>query len=265
MNQYIHLLTNSGIGLPTDLWVPATPRVVPEQSRQVAAGVAHTTREDIEVSIEAYYKWMNNIIEYREGANFLLNQGWESQVVSGQGRSYGAEFFVQKKTGKTTGWLSYTYSRTTRQFEELNFGKPFPFKYDRRHDVSFTIAHQLNEHWQLAATWVYGTGNAISLPVAAYKSYSGQYGTGNYGIPVYYYPERNNYRMRAYHRLDLGANYSRKSRWGRWGLNFGVYNAYNRKNPFFIYEGIDDATGDPAFKQVSLFPIIPSLAFNFEF
>ena len=265
MNQYIHLLTNSGIGLPTDLWVPATPRVIPEQSWQVATGLAKSMKHGIELSVEAYYKSMNNIIEYREGANFLLNSGWESQVVSGRGWSYGGEFFLQKKSGKTTGWIAYTLSWTYRQFEDLNFGKRFPFKYDRRHDISITIAHRLNESWQLAATWVYGTGNAISLPLAVYKGSSGIDGGGSYGLPVYYYPERNNYRMRPYHRLDLGANYSKKTSWGQWGLNIGAYNVYNRKNPFFIYEGLDELSGKRAFKQVSLFPIIPSIALNFEF
>jgi len=265
MNQYIHLLTNSGIGLPTDLWVPATSRVIPEQSWQLATGLAKSMKHGIELSVEAYYKSMKNIIEYREGANFLLNEGWESQVVRGRGWSYGAELFLQKKSGKTTGWIAYTLSWTYRQFEDLNFGKRFPFKYDRRHDVSVTIAHRLNERWELAATWVYGTGNAISLPVAVYKGDAGLFAGSSYGLPVYYYPERNNYRMRAYHRLDIGANYSKKTSWGQWGLNLGAYNAYNRRNPFFIYQGLDEFSGERAFKQVSLFPVIPSLALNFEF
>jgi len=266
MAQYIHLLTNSGVGLPTDLWVPATERVPPENSWQVAAGLARSFPHGIEASAEGYYKVMNGIIEYKEGASFVSLEGtWEDRVATGRGWAYGAEFFLQKKTGATTGWVGYTLSWSNRQFDLLNFGKPFPYKYDRRHDVAIVVIHKFGERWDVSATWVYGTGNAISLPLQRYPAV---YGTGSVGTwynpELYYYRERNAFRLNAYHRLDLGASYHIPSRWGEHSLNISVYNAYNRKNPYFIYYGEDDF-GKPAFKQVSLFPVLPSLSYSFNF
>lgn len=268
MSQYIHLLTNSGVGLPTDLWVPATDRVPPQRSWQVAGGLAQTLADQFEVSLEGYYKVMNNVIEYRDGASYLGNANdWESQVASGRGWSYGAELFVQKKTGKTTGWLGYTLSWTNREFIALNFGEPFPYKYDRRHDLSIAVVHDLSDRWELSGTWVYGTGNAISLPLAQYR---GTYlGDGNspfssfYGT-LSYYESRNGFRMRAYHRMDVGVTNKKTTKWGERRWNLSVYNAYSRLNPFFIYYGSDDF-GNPAFRQVSLFPILPSISYSFSF
>lgn len=266
MKQYIHLLTNSGIGLPTDLWVPATGKVPPQSSWQVAAGVAKTFEDGFEVSVEGYYKDMQNIIEYKEGASYLSNSNnWEDQVESGHGWSYGGELFVQKKQGKTTGWLGYTLSWTKRQFEEINFGKVFPFRYDRRHDVSLAIVHRISDRVDISGTWVYGTGNAVSLPLARYSGVNSQFGMFFPGNELYYYDERNGFRMASYHRLDIGITLKKETKWGQSNWNFSLYNAYNRKNPFFIYYGTDDMTGDPAFKQVSLFPVLPSISYQFKF
>lgn len=267
MSQYIHLLTNSGVGLPTDLWVPATDRVPPQRSWQVAAGLARTLGNQFEVTLEGYYKVMQNVIEYRDGASYLGNaNNWEGQVASGRGWSYGAELLVQKKTGATTGWVGYTLSWTNRQFAELNFGETFPYKFDRRHDLSIAIVHEINDRWQVSGTFVYGTGNAISLPIAQYGGITGSATGEVYSAYAqrFHYASRNGFRMRAYHRMDLGITHTKTTKWGESRWNLSVYNLYSRLNPYFIYYGTDDF-GDPAFKQVSLFPILPSISYAFSF
>ena len=262
MAQFIHLLTNSGIGLPTDLWVPATERIRPQRAHQVALGLAKSWKAEYEISLEGYYKEMYNLIEYKEGASFInVSSDWQDKVAVGDGLSYGAELLIQKKKGRTTGWLGYTLSWTNRQFEELNFGRRFPYKYDRRHDLGMAVVHQWKENIDLSASWVYGTGNAISLPVAVYRAEEGSRG---FGQNVNYYGDRNSYRMRAFHRLDLSITFHKKKRWGERDWVLGVYNAYSRRNPFYIYlrENFDE---DPQFSQVSLFPIIPSFSYRFKF
>ena len=264
MAQYIHLLTNSGIGLPTDLWVPATEKIRPQNSHQVAAGLARTFMDKYEVSLEGYYKQMNNIIEYKDGASFLsTDRDWQNKVEPGTGWSYGSELFIQKKTGNTTGWIGYTLSWTNRQFEEINFGEIFPYKYDRRHDISVVVIHKINDNIEISGTWVYGTGNAVTLPLQRYPSTSEGIDFEDFFYELEYYKERNGYRMRDYHRLDLGVTFKKERRWGESAWNFSVYNAYNRKNPFFIYYTSDGKK--PVFKQVSLFPIIPSVSYSFKF
>ncbi|MEO0330884.1 MAG: TonB-dependent receptor plug domain-containing protein, partial [Bacteroidota bacterium] len=263
MAQFIHLLTNSGIGLPTDLWVPATDQVRPQTAQQWALGGAYNWQSGYEISLEGYYKDMRNLIEYREGANFIdVNEDWQNKVAVGDGRSYGAELLIQKKQGRTTGWLGYTLSWTDRQFDELNFGERFPYKYDRRHDLGVAVVHQWRERVDLSATWVFGSGNAITLPTAIYS------GRGNsfFGGSIYHYGERNGYRMRAFHRLDASITFRKKTRWGERAWVLGVYNAYSRRNPFYLYL---DESAEPnregQFRQVSLFPIIPSISYRFNF
>jgi outer membrane receptor for ferrienterochelin and colicin len=253
MNQYISLLTNSSIGLPTDLWVPSTDKIPPQLSRQVAAGLAYQYDAGIEVSVEGYYKTMDNVIEYKEGSSFFNSAtGWEDKVEVGKGKSYGAELFLQKKKGKFTGMLGYTLSWTNRTFANLNGGQTFPYKYDRRNDFKVAGVYALSKTIELSAEWVYGTGNATTLPIGYSLGLNGQENT--------IYGPRNGYRMPAYHRGDLGIKFTKeKKRWTRsWVL--GVYNVYNRQNPFFIY---DDGLGN--FKQVSLFPVIPSISYQFKF
>jgi hypothetical protein len=267
MEQYLHLLANSGIGLPTDLWVPATDRVRPQLSRQVAAGIGGSALDGaLELSVEGYYKTMDNLIEYVQGAHFLnLDRDWQDLVTSGSGRSYGAELFVQRRAGRLTGWLGYTLSWTHRQFEHLNDGREFPYKYDRRHDVSTTISYDLGRRLDVSATWVYGTGNAVTLPIGrlATDHHESGFHPGGWVQEGYLYGDRNAHRMRAYHRLDLGMNWRVASRRSEHVLSMGVFNAYNRKNPFFIY--FDETFDGVVAKQVSLFPAIPSLSYNFKF
>lgn len=277
MRQYIHLLSNSTIGLPTDLWLPATQRVPPEGSRQVGIGLAGAlNKAQYEVSLEAYYKTMSDLIEYRQGAAFLAGfgdeQDWQDKVETGRGRSYGVELFLQKKRGRTTGWIGYTLSWSRRRFAELNEGHSFPYRYDRRHDVALVLAHQLTRITNFSLNWVYGTGNAVTLPVARYYN---EYARGSIGghelwtpsvLPreARIYEARNGYRMPAYHRFDFGFNFD----WTRHGFRVGAYNAYNRKNPYFIYfdnyydSGTD--TREYQAKQVTLFPVLPWISYRFK-
>ncbi len=270
MAQFIHLLTNSGIGLPTDLWVPSTDRVKPQTSFQYALGIAKTFNKSYELSIEGYYKEMDNLIEYKDGASFTsVNKDWQDKIETGSGTSYGAEVFLQKKLGKITGWVGYTLSWSNRQFDNINFGKEFPYRYDRRHDVSITSIYKINDRVELAAVWVYGTGNAVSLPTKSYlingADQSG-YDYGNYwGTEIQYYEGRNGYRMAAYHRLDFSIAWTKVKKNGVRKFTLGFYNMYNHKNPFFIQQTYDYQTGQKKFVQYSLMPIIPSISYRFDF
>lgn len=269
MAQFIHLLTNAGIGLPTDLWVPSTAKVRPQTSQQFAAGVAHTLDNGIEISVEGYYKTMKNLIEYKDGASFISSgEDWQDKIEIGNGVSYGLELFIQRNIGPVTGWIGYTLSWTNRQFENLNLGNPFPYRYDRRHDFSIVLASNVWENFTLSGSWVYGTGNAVTLPNA-------DYATPPFHInsPMDYYKwstasyieSRNGFRMPAYHRLDISATFTKKTKWGESSWVVGAYNAYSRNNPFFVQRGIDPDTGKPAFFSYTLFPIIPSVAYRFTF
>ena len=266
MMQFIHLLSNAGVGLPTDLWVPSTDLIRPQEAWQTAAGAARTLKfkdQNYEFSLEGYYKYMKNIIEYKGGADFIdQTTDWQQKVEVGNGWSYGAELFLQKKTGKTTGWVGYTLSWTERQFENLNSGKKFPYKYDRRHDFSFVISHQIKENVDIAATWIYGTGNAITLPLTRFQ---GLPNANSWVEELYYYGERNSFRMRSYHRLDLGINFKKLTRWGERIINLSLYNAYSRRNPFFYEMRTDWSTGNRNLVQYSLFPIIPAVSYSFKF
>lgn len=268
MTQFIHLLTNAGLGLPTDLWVPATPMFGPEQSKLASAGFAYNFKSAYEISLEGYYKKMDGLIEYKDGASYLnIERDWQTKVETGQGESSGVELLLQKKTGKFSGWAGYTLSWTNRQFDNLNEGKKFPYKYDRRHDVELALAYKLTEDREFSVTWVYGTGTAISLPITAYASGS----PDTPGYPYHYFPGsvdyyegRNGYRMRPYHRLDVSYSKTKKTKWGERTWSVGVYNAYNRRNPFFMDVGYDKQ-GQKKFIQYSLFPFIPSIAYRFKF
>ncbi len=286
MNQYIHMISNTGISLPTDLWVPTTDRVKPQQSRQVALGlVKDISVPEFSFSIEGYYKTMGNVLGYKEGATFIQfdEEGpaegisWENNVTSGKAWSYGLEFLVQKKEGRFNGWIGYTLSWTQMQFDSLNYGNIFYARYDRRHDLSLVGTFKVNDHITLSGTWVYGTGNAITMPVSAYSAIEhpmiSLYRPDNPGyIPYAYdvkdYSEKNNYRMAPYHRLDLGIQFHKEKKWGERIWEISVYNVYNRKNPFFYYiQYTSNSMGQSStiLKQVSLFPIIPSFSYSFKF
>jgi hypothetical protein len=294
MNQYVHLISNTGAGLPTDLWVPATPNLKPQRSEQFAAGLAYDfPKKPVSLTFELYHKDMDNIISYREGASFLnLEPGaadadkfrWEDAVTSGRGNSKGMEAMIQKKSGRWTGWMGYTLSWTRLQFDELNSGQPFWARYDRRHDFSIVSNYTAREMRpnkdgvKVSATWVYGTGNAITLPVGEFSAPINQPGGGprddswdwfTYSY-VNQYPGRNQFRMAPYHRLDFGLQFIKQKKGYVRTLELSVYNVYNRLNPYFYYIGSADGGffggGDRrVLRQVALFPRIPSISYNISF
>ncbi|MFZ5999811.1 MAG: TonB-dependent receptor [Bacteroidota bacterium] len=266
MTQFIHLLTNAGLGLPTDLWVPSTAKVKPQQSWQAAIGLAKTFKDTYEVSLEGYYKKMTNLIEYKDGASYFdIEKDWQDKVaLNGQGWSYGTELLLQKKIGNVTGWIGYTLSWTDRQFETLNFGNRFPYKYDNRHDINVAFTHTWNERMDFSAAWVFTSGNAVTLPTAVYSGTSQLPFNHWYTPEISYYEARNAYRMKNYHRLDLSFSWWKNKKWGQRKWTLGVYNAYNRLNPFFMDIGYD-RNHNKHFIQYSLFPIIPSFTYSFKF
>ena len=264
MTQNIHLLSNSSIGFPSDIWVPATDTVPSQKSKQWAGNIStEFGNGEYELSLEGYYKTMSNLITYKAGySNLSSTESWENSVETGGiGESYGLELFLQKKKGRTTGWIGYTLSWTNRKFDNINFGEWYPYKFDRRHDFSLVFSHKFNEKWDAGLTWVYGTGNAITFPQAIYL------GTPNNGNDVVdvveSYGTRNSTRLDAYHRLDLGFNKTVKKKRITKILSFGAYNAYSRKNPFFAYLTYQE--GNRVAKQVSLFPVIPSISYRIQF
>lgn len=266
MAQYVNLLTNEGLGLPTDLWVPSTARIRPQQSWQVAMGVAKTFG-DIEVSLEGYYKGMEGLLSYKEGASFLfsLDTDWEDQVTQGIGNAYGTELLVQKKYGRTTGWIGYTLSWSNRQFDDINSGNWYPFTYDRRHDVSFVVTHDFTDKWTGSAVWLYGTGRALTLSESSFSAYVPDgTGEGIYTFSAEVPSEKNAFRMSPYHRLDLSLTRTKIRENGTRHLIFSVYNAYNNLNPFFAQTDEDD-NGNPVIREYGIFPIIPSIAWRFSF
>jgi hypothetical protein len=262
MNQFIHLLTNSGVGMPTDLWVPATNNVPAEISTQTAIGWNYNTKHNIAFSAEAYYKKMKNVIEYAEGSSFVnALTTWENKVVTGTGTTYGLELMAQKQKGKTTGMIGYTLSWSNRQFADLNHGQIFPYKYDRRHDIKLAIVHEWKKNILVSMDWVYGTGMATTLPVAVYLDIN------NHEVEVY--NSRNSYRLPAYHRLDISATFIKQKKKFERDWVVSIYNVYSRLNAYFIYRtSVYDATTHMyknQFNEFALFPVIPSVSYQFKF
>lgn len=273
MTQYMHLLSNSNISLPSDLWVPVTARIVPMTSHQVAAGVFYTWRSLIDFSVEGYYKWMNNLLEYKPGASFLgSTAGWENMVSMGRGWAYGIEFLAQKSFGQITGWFGYTWSRTMRQFdtpgEELNGGRPFPAKYDRIHDISITLQYKPNKQFDAGITWVYSTGNTATIALQQIES-----DDGSFWDNLDFVESRNNFRLPAYHRMDISVNFHKQKKHGIRTWNISIYNLYNHQNPFIVYPkteymALSDGQSFRSFTglyQRSLFPIMPSISYIYKF
>lgn len=257
--QYIHLISNATAGTPLDTWIPSSNIVKPEIADQLALGYFRNfNNNQWETSVEAYYKVFQNQIEYKNGADLIINPLIESQLVFGEGRAYGLEVYAKKKTGKLTGWISYTLSRTERSFNDIDNGSWFPARHDRKHDFSIVGIYQINPKWSLSGSWIYYTGDAVTFP-------SGKYFIE--GEIVNMYTERNGYRMPDFHRLDLGVNFVNKKRknfTSTW--NFSVYNAYARQNAYAInfVQSEDDPNITQA-EQLSLFSIIPSVSWNFKF
>ena len=278
MNQYVHLLSNSGIGLPTDLWVSSTDRVRPQSSQQVALGFAKDLPGGFVVTLEGYAKRSKNVIAYKDGASFLLLDdpentetiSWEDNITAGISDAYGIEFFVEKKLGDFTGWMGYTLSRTTMQFDELNFGREFLARYDRTHDLSLVGIYTISSRVTLSGTWVYGTGNNFTLPLRTFRTAWDRFSsTGSFFSQFDDIPERNNFRAESYHRLDLSLRMTKQKKKGLRTWELSVYNAYNRRNPFYYYRDVefDNRTqqSQGVLKKQSLFPLLPSIRYTFEF
>lgn len=261
--QYLHLVSDNGSTLPTDVWVPSTYLIKPEEAWQYSAGYFRNFKDNmIETSVEVYYKDMKNQLQYKDGyvPNSLTDP--ELSYVNGRGTAYGAEFFINKTQGKFTGWIGYTLSWTNQQFAKLNHGAEFPAKYDRRHDISVVASYTFNKKWTTSAVFVYGSGNAITLPTAYYFLN---------GKIVEQFSSINAYRVPSYHRLDLSATYTPQHKtprkWqGSW--SFSIYNAYDRQNPYFLYVdnvGTVQSNIKLTVYEVYILPLIPSITYNFKF
>jgi hypothetical protein len=259
--QFIHLASNSTAGSPLDIWVPSSPNIDPQTADQFAIGYFRNFYEDaLETSIEAYYKNMDNQIDFRDHAELLLNPEIEGEFRTGYAWSYGLEFLIRKQTGKFTGWISYTLSKAERKIPEINQGKVYPASYDKPHNIAIVASYDFSERLNAAANWVYSTGNPVTFPV-------GRYEYGNMIVPIY--SDRNDYRLPDYHRLDLSVTYKfgvDKTRGLKSELNLSIYNVYNRKNTWMLFFSQDDE--DPNItiaEKVYLFPILPSVTYNFYF
>lgn len=260
MTQYVHLVSNSSVGLPTDQWLPSTKRIKPETSDQLSVGVQYNT-PDYEFTVEGFYKKMNNLVEFREGANYMSYQNWEEKLTVGKGKSYGFELMAKRSAGHTTGWVSYTLLWSNRKFAELNGGERFPFKYDRRHDISIVAMHSISKKFDVSANWNISSGSHVTLPIARFIDLDGDESVA--------YSKRNEYRMPLYHRLDISANLHRPKRHGMATWTFGVYNIYARQNPLYIYADSENSEwlseNRYFIKKVSALTIVPTISYTFRF
>ena len=272
MSQYVHLLSSSKITLPIDLWVPITRNIKPVTADQYSLGLYYNGLPGWEFSVEGYWKEMHNVLEYKDGVSFMASsQSWEDNVVMGNGRAYGIEFFIQKTMGKTTGWLGYTLAKSDRIFSNglINNGERYPYRYDRRHNISLVVNQKLGKKWDLSAVWTFATGGTTTIPE---RESIVMLPDGTF-TQIDYAPHRNNYRLPPSHRLNIGVNYHKKKMRGESVWNFGVYNAYNRLNPNFVYYKADTKgdsesslyTRKAKLKSVTILPIIPSFSYTYNF
>lgn len=266
MVQYLHLVSSSSIALPTDLWYPVTKTIRPLTADQVAASYnLNAPKLQTLFTVEAYYKELKNLIEYREGAILILNDDYEKELVSGKGHAYGFEFFAQRTEGKLTGWIGYTISWSVRQFDDLNHGEPYYAKFDRRHDLSIVATYEFTKRFSVAAVWVYSTGQRFTPATGNFLMPDASLSQVNV-LPIY--SDKNAIQLPAAHRLDI--NFVLKSRldrkWMKWTgeWQFGGYNCYNRAQPYKI-KVVDDGHGGFKYQAVGLFGFIPSIAYNFKF
>ena len=300
MSQSMLLLSTSTIGLPTDLWVPVTDSIRPQRSQQVAFGIHYDLKKPrLSFSLEGYYKKMDHILAYKEGTSYFTNMlqnimdeevptnfqnKWTDNVTTGRGWSYGVEFLVRKEAGNFTGWIGYTLSWTKQQFDDLNFGEPFFARYDRRHDVSIVLMYSPAKWVNLSLSWVFATGNAITLPTSLYLSedlnaYLDNLLPPEEGEYYYYasyienYGKKNDFRMKPFHHLDIGVQFIKphKRNNGQSIFEISIYNIYNHHNPFFYFttqEYRETESGGEIInkiQQISIFPIIPTLSYHFKF
>jgi len=260
--QFFHQLNNLTMGLPSDLWVPSTANFKPAQSRLLSAGLSIALNKSWKLNSELFDRQFFDILEYKDNAVYVTsNLNWENSVISGTGRAKGIEVWLEKLKGRLTGWASYTYMKNDRLFQELNEGLVFPARYDRRHSIYITAMYQFNKYWNISGNWVYNSGFAYTLPVAYYPSPSG---SADPQRDIYIYGARNNARTRDNHRFDFSVvrNVIHKKTVASW--TFGVYNLYNRLNPFYMNLGVNERGGRSLY-QVSLLPFMPFVSYKIGF
>ena len=254
-HQYIHLLTNSNSGTPLDVWQPSSAKVKPQSSQQFSLGYYRNLEKNSdEFSVEGYYKYMKNLVDYKDGAQLIYRSYFESELVFGEGRAYGIELFLKKKTGPLTGWIGYTLSNSEREFPEANGGNPLPAKYSRTHDLSIVSSYKLNEHWTFSANFIYASGHNVTIPYGKY-TIDGQ--------TINAYTPRNGYKLPPYHRLDIGISYTNNV---GGVLNLSLYNVYAHKNTYAI--AIQNGDINSNLKEavrLSIFTFIPSISYTLTF
>lgn len=279
MNQYLHYLSYSGAGLPSDLWIPVTKNLHPSKALQYNAGFTFLNNKVVPfvLTIEGFYKQMNQLIEYKEGVGLFSQNAIEDKIeTNGIGNVYGFEVMIHKSIGKTTGWIAYTWSKNERQFDGINDGIKFPYKYDRRHDLNVVFSQSIpnkkdkSKNVLLTATWVLSSGNAITLAKGTYQQMDlGTYLGQNYVQPNYFntaeeYGGRNSFRMPMYHRLDVGVSFMKQKPKGVRTWNFSIYNVYNKQNVYLLFYK-ENANKEMSLHQLTLFPLIPSFSYSFAF
>jgi hypothetical protein len=274
MVQYPHLVSNEGVGLPTDLWIPTTERTRPERAWILASGLDGKIR-NVDWNAEVYYKVLNDVASFRESSTLLASVDLEDRITQGKGTTYGLELFVHKKRGKFNGWMGYTLSWANRQFAMINRGRVFPYAYDRRHYLTLTSAYHLSDRWRLSANWIFSSGRPVTIvPFSSggFRSRTHEDWYTSNGLQGYNtYIDRNDFRLSHYHRLDLEIAYTAGKK-QRHEISAGAYNAYNRRNPYYINtlsKSRQDNTGHiqqyQELVQYSLFPILPSLSYKYRF
>jgi hypothetical protein len=260
MVQYMHLLSTSGVNMPTDIWIPATKGIKALLSDQINTGISIGLSRNILISLEVYKKWLDHTSDFRNGSSIVSDLApWFEKVIQGNGITKGIELSIEKSQGSFIGSINYTLSTADRKYSNLNNGQAFPFNYDRLNDFNFSVNYQISEKWDVSLLWLYGTGYPVTVPVEKYSPALNLNSNQGY-IPLYFYPSKNNVRLPAYHRLDIGLHYKTKSKLGEHNLSFDIFNVYNRKNPINLYHW-----DNYSFKYSYLLPIIPSITYTLKF
>lgn len=254
MSQFLHQVSGSNFGLPSDLWVPSTDRIRPQSAWQFSTGLNYRLSKNYKIGWEAYYKDMKGLLSFAP-TSFLEIPNWEDKVVEGKGNAYGTEIMLEKTGGKTHGWIDYSLSFANRQFDEFNDQQKYPFRYDRRHYLKTAIIHDFSKKFSMSASWIYGSGNPFTLRLGSFFDQN--------GTQFFTYSDKNEFRMDDYHRLDVGFNWTKQKKRGTRTWNISVYNVYNRKNPFWITEG--QVNGKNETLQYSSLPLLPSFQYGYRF
>jgi hypothetical protein len=252
--QYLHMLSNSNSGLPLDIWQPSSSNLKPQRADQFSIGYFHDIdNNSYELSLEGYYKDLQNQADYKDGANFFLKSYFESELVYGKGWAYGLELLLKKNVGNLTGWLSYCLSTSQRQFDEINSGRAFPARNDKTHEMNLVVQYQLSKNWRFSANWIYSSGFTITIPFGKYYVDDKKYIA---------YTDRNGYRLPSYQRLDLGISYITD---GGSVWNFSLYNALGRSNIYTILFRQKSGSDQLEAVKLTLFAMIPSITYSFSF